>query len=93
MGFSPFQNGENVMSAIMEAARLQGRASICRKAWASRGSTKFHLWELSTGGVILLMHNQEEGFSSPVKLDTSLEVIVDRFRQKPGHRVFSPSGV
>lgn len=81
------------MSAIMEAARLQGQASICRKAWASRGSTKIHLWELSTGGVILLKHSSERGFETPVKLDTPLEVIVGRFREKVGHRVFSPNGV
>lgn len=81
------------MSAIMDAARLQGQASICRRAWAIRGSTKIHLWELSTGGVILLKHSREEGFLKPIKLNTRLEVIVDRFREKVGHRVFSPNGV
>ncbi|RRV65451.1 hypothetical protein EGI99_19015 [Stutzerimonas stutzeri] len=42
------------MSAILEAAQLQGNASIIRRAWAKRGKQKVHLWELSTGGVILL---------------------------------------
>lgn len=79
------------MNAILEAARLQGKASINRKAWASRGDTKIHLWELSTGGVILLKHTREEGFSTPIKVESSLEVVVDRFRQKRGHKVFSPS--
>lgn len=44
------------MSAILEAAQLQGNASIIRRAWAKRGKQKVHLWELSTGGVILLRH-------------------------------------
>ncbi|MDX1296760.1 MAG: hypothetical protein R3260_00755 [Pseudomonas sp.] len=78
------------MSAILEAARLQGGASITRKAWASRGKQKVHLWELSTGGVILLRHAEGEGFKQPVKLEEPLELIVDRFREKRGHRVFAP---
>lgn len=45
------------MSAILEAARIQGSQQICRKAWVSRGSMKVHLWELSEGGVILLRHD------------------------------------
>jgi len=81
------------MNAIMEAARLQGQASICRKAWASRGCTKIHLWELSTGGVIVLKHSKEEGFSQPIKLDDPMEVVVNRFREKRGHKVFSPNVV
>ena len=80
------------MSAIMQAARLQGEAAITRKAWASRGKTKVHLWELSSGGVIILKHTDGEGFAQPLKLEEPLEVVVDRFRNKRGHRVHSPYG-
>lgn len=80
------------MSAILEAARIQGSQQICRKAWVSRGSMKIHLWELSEGGVILLRHDQGKGFIQPVLLDEPLEVVVDRFRNKVGNRVFSPNG-
>lgn len=38
------------MNAILEAARLQGQASISRKAWVTKGGTKVHLWELSIRG-------------------------------------------
>ena len=80
------------MSAILEAARIQGSQQIGRKAWVSRGSMKVHLWELSEGGVILLRHDQGKGFIQPVLLDEPLEVVVDRFRNKVGNRVFSPNG-
>lgn len=78
------------MSAILEAARLQGNAKVERKAWAQRDGIKVHLWELSCGGVIMLQHRAGKGFDQPIKLDESLEVLVERFRDKPGHRVFSP---
>ncbi|MAB98863.1 MAG: hypothetical protein CMK71_12500 [Pseudomonadaceae bacterium] len=68
------------MSAILEAARIQGSAKIERKAWAARGDIKFHLWELSTGGVILLKQMVGVGFDHPVKLEESLDVVVERFR-------------
>ncbi len=80
------------MSAILEAARIQGSNQICRKAWASRGSMKVHLWELSGGGVIMLRHEKGKGFVQPVLVDETLDVVVDRFRNKVGHRVFSPNG-
>lgn len=81
------------MNAILEAAQLQGSASIIRRAWATRGKQKVHLWELSTGGVILLRHMQGEGFKQPVKLQQPMEIIVNRFREKNGHRVFSPQPI
>ncbi|MCT9634103.1 hypothetical protein [Pseudomonas aeruginosa] len=68
------------MNAILEAARLQGQTSISRKAWITKGGTKVHLWELSSGGVILLKHSRGEGFSQPIKLEEPMEMIVDRFR-------------
>lgn len=77
------------MSAILEAARLQGDAQITRKATACCGAKKVHLWELSTGGVILVQHFQGEGFRQPVKLDEPMEVIVNRFRDARGHKVFT----
>ncbi|WP_171011879.1 hypothetical protein [Pseudomonas sp. 2FE] len=80
------------MNAILEAAQLQGQASISRKAWVSRGATKVHLWELSSGGVILLKHSKGQGFDHPIKLEEPMEVVVNRFRDKRGHRVFSPIG-
>jgi len=81
------------MSAILEAARIQGNQQICRKAWVSRGGMKVHLWELSEGaGVIMLRHDKGKGFIQPLLLDEPLEVVVDRFRNKVGHRVFSPHG-
>ena len=81
------------MNAILEAARLQGSASITRKAWATNGKQKVHLWELSTGGVILLRHAQGEGFKQPVKLEEPLELIVNRFREKRGQRVLAPQAI
>lgn len=81
------------MNAILEAARLQGQDSINRKAWVSKGSTKVHLWELSSGGVIQLVHSLGEGFCPPIKLDEPMEVVVNRYREKRGHKVFSPSGL
>ena len=78
------------MNAILEAARLQGQASISRKAWVTKGGTKVHLWELSSGGVILLKHSRGEGFFQPIKLEEPMEMVVDRFRNKCGHKVFSP---
>lgn len=80
------------MNAILEAARLQGQAAICRKAWVTRGAVKFHLWELSSGGVILLKHAQGKGFDRPIMLEEPMEMVVNRFRDKRGHRVFSPNG-
>ena len=80
------------MNAIIEAARIQGSSEICRKAWVDRGSTKVHLWELSQGGGILLRHDKGKGFCQPVLLSENMEVIVDRFRNKVGNRVFSPYG-
>jgi hypothetical protein len=84
---------EKLMNAILEAARLQGQASISRKAWVTKGGTKVHLWELSSGGVILLKHSRGEGFFQPIKLEEPMEMVVDRFRNKCGHKVFSPSGL
>jgi len=84
---------EKSMNAILEAARLQGQASISRKAWVTKGSTKVHLWELSSGGVILLKHSGGEGFFQPIKLEEPMEMVVDRFRNKCGHKVFSPNGL
>nr|WP_172693576.1 hypothetical protein [Pseudomonas aeruginosa] len=84
---------ERIMSAILEAAQLQGNASIIRRAWAKRGKQKVHLWELSTGGVILLRHMEGEGFKQPVKLHEPMEVIVNRFREKNGHQVISPHAI
>jgi len=81
------------MSAILEAARLQGSASITRKATATRGKQKVHLWELSTGGVILMRHAEGEGFKRPVKLEEPMELIVNRFREKRGHRVISSQAI
>ncbi|TXG98854.1 MAG: hypothetical protein E6R08_03720 [Nevskiaceae bacterium] len=81
------------MNAILEAARLQGPASINRKAWVTKGETKIHLWELSSGGVILLTHSQAKGFFPPIKLEEPMEMIVDRFRNKRGHKVFSPNAL
>ncbi|QCT95425.1 hypothetical protein FEV13_00295 (plasmid) [Stutzerimonas degradans] len=81
------------MSAILEAAQLQGGASIIRKAWATRGKQKVHLWELSTGEVILLRHMDGEGFKRPVKLHEPMEVVVNRFRDKRGHRVITPQAI
>lgn len=81
------------MNAILEAARLQGQASINRKAWVTKGGTKVHLWELSSGGVILLKHSRGKGFFQPIKLEEPMEMVVDRFRDKRGHKVFSPSGL
>ena len=81
------------MNAIIEAARLQGDAKITRKATACCGTKKVHLWELSTGGVILMRHFQGEGFKLPVKLEEPMEVVVNRFRDKRGHRVFSAQSI
>lgn len=81
------------MNPILEAARLQGAATITRKAWATNGKQKVHLWELSTGGVILLRHAEGEGFKKPLKLEEPLELIVNRFREKRGQRVFAPQAI
>lgn len=78
------------MSPIIEAAKLQASATICRRAWSTRGATKIHLWELSTGGVILLKHEKGKGFAQPVRLEQSLDSLVERFRNRIGNRVFSP---
>jgi hypothetical protein len=77
------------MHAIIEAAKLQGTAKIERRAWAESSTEKTHLWELSEGGVIAI---KQEGrrFKSPVKLNDSLDIIVERFRGKAGIRVFAP---
>lgn len=80
------------MNPILEAARLQGNSKVKRRAWATRGKTKVHLWELEAGGVILLKHVEGEGFAKPLKLEEEMEVVVDRFRQKRGQKVFSPQG-
>lgn len=79
------------MNAILEAARLQGDAAITRKALALAcdGKKKVHLWELASGEVILMRHVQGEGFKQPVKLQEPMELLVDRFREKRGHRVIS----
>lgn len=77
------------MNAILEAARLQGDAEITRKALACSGKKKVHLWELASGEVIMLRHVQGEGFKQPVKLQGPMEIVVDRFREKRGHRVIS----
>ncbi len=81
------------MNAILEAARLQGSAAIARKALALCGSKKVHLWELATGEVILMRHVQGEGFKQPVKLQEPLEILVERFRDKRGHRVITPHSI
>lgn len=81
------------MNAIIEAARMQGSAAICRRAWSTRGKTKVHLWELSSGGCIMLKHEKGKGFAKPVKLDTSLEVLVERFRSRIGNNVFCPDAL
>jgi len=78
------------MNAILEAARLQGGASITRRAMAYCGPKRVHLWELATGEVILLTHTVPGGFRQPVKLHEPLEIVVDRFREKRGHRVVTP---
>lgn len=78
------------MNAIMEAAKLQGSAQISRRAWSTRGETKVHLWELSTGGCILLRHEKGTGFARPVRMDTTLEVLIERFRGRVENRVFCP---
>jgi len=78
------------MNAILEAARLQGDAAITRRAMAYCGPKRVHLWELATGEVILLMHTRPGGFSQPVKLQQPIEIVVDRFREKRGHRVVTP---
>lgn len=93
MGLLPVEFEEKSMNAILEAARLQGQASVHRKAWVTKGDTKVHLWELSSGGVILLTHSRGKGFFHPIKLEESMEIVVDRFRNKCGHKVFSPSGL
>ncbi|MCK5530289.1 MAG: hypothetical protein KAI85_03425 [Halopseudomonas aestusnigri] len=78
------------MNAIMEAARLQGTATVNRKAWSTRGSTKYHIWELSTGGCIMLKHEKGRGFAMPVMLEQPLDALVERFRNRIGNRVFAP---
>ena len=93
MGLLPVGYMEKSMNAILEAARLQGQASVARKAWVTKGDTKVHLWELSTGGVIYLKHSRGHGFSPPLMLEEPMEMVVDRFRNKRGHKVFSPSGL
>lgn len=92
-GLLPVVYMEKSMNAILEAARLQGQASVDRKAWVTKGDTKVHLWELSTGGVIYLKHSRRHGFFPPIKLEEPMEMVVDRFRNKRGHKVFSPSGL
>lgn len=81
------------MHAILEAAKLQGEASITRKAWSVSGKQKVHLWELSSGEVILMRHTEGEGFKQPVKLHEPMEIIVNRFRDKRGHKVFAPQAI
>lgn len=81
------------MNAIIEAARMQGSAAICRRAWATRGQLKIHLWELSSGGCIMLKHEKGKGFTMPVKLDTPLEQLVEQFRRRIGNKVFCPDAL
>ncbi len=78
------------MNAIIEAAKLQGSALISRRAWSTRGTTKVHLWELSTGGCIILRHEKGAGFQKPVRLDHTLDALIERFRGRTGNKVFSP---
>ena len=78
------------MNAIIEAAKIQGSAGICRKAWATRGAVKWHIWELTSGGCILLKHEKGKGFAMPVRLDDPLEHLVERFRGRIGNKVFCP---
>ncbi|MOA46589.1 hypothetical protein D3C78_1691190 [compost metagenome] len=81
------------MSVIMDAARIQGKASINRRARAWKNGLKYHLWGLSTGEVILLKQTIPGGFQKAVKIDTPFEVILNRFLDKRGYRVFCPTGV
>lgn len=62
------------MNAIIEAAKLQGSAQISRRAWSTRGTTKVHLWELSTGGCIILRHEKGAGFQNPPNWMTPLSL-------------------
>ena len=78
------------MNAIMEVAKLQGSAAVSRRAWAVRGQTKTHLWELSTGGVILLKHEKGKGFAQPVRLEQSLDQLIEQFRRRIGNKDFCP---
>lgn len=80
------------MNPILAAAQMTAGTTVKRKAWASRGDTKVHLWELESGGVLMLQHVKGEGFKQPVILESEMEVVVDRFRHKRGQRIFSPQG-
>lgn len=77
------------MSPIMVAARLQGDAKVTRKAWSTCGVVKVHLWELSTGEVIIL-RNVGGAFETPSELNQSFDELVNRFREKTQNRVFTP---
>ncbi|MBG6289464.1 hypothetical protein I5I61_18580 [Pseudomonas nitroreducens] len=41
------------MNPILAAAQMTAGTTVKRKAWASRGDTKVHLWELESGGVLM----------------------------------------
>lgn len=73
----------------MVAARLQGDAKVTRKAWSTCGNVKVHLWELSTGEVIILRH-VGSAFETPSKLTQNFDDLVNRFREKTQNLVFTP---